>query len=205
MGDKITRHYQPRGSKDKLITSKEKTSGAAAVISKFLSTSESDDPETIIDIKITNPLKRIYELIQEIKKHQTTTFNLKFTIPLIALPIFLFAAFKIGQGQGACRQFYKSKTGLVRVLSIDVPQESKDRITFLSSLLSFIPSFEPTTYYIEESRTILIDNNGNTTTILHPKYINFSLLDNKKVIITGEYSSCASVLSVVSEKNVMEL
>lgn len=45
--------------------------------------------EPLISFKINNPFKRILYWLNDIRKKQTTTFDLKIKIPLIALPIFL--------------------------------------------------------------------------------------------------------------------
>lgn len=187
-------YYQPRGSSDKLIKSKEKTSGALNLLSNFISTGESDDPSALIDIKITNPLKRIYELIQEIKKHQATTFSLKFTIPLIALPIFLYAGFQVGKGQGICQQVTTSKVGVIKNIMAELPQNTQNFLNI---------SWPGTSVkYAVENRTLLVDLNGESISVLNPKKIDIGKYSNQNVIITGLYSSCAGIITVVSDKNI---
>lgn len=45
--------------------------------------------EPLVSIQIQNPFKRILYWLNDIRKKQTTTFDFKIQIPLIALPIFL--------------------------------------------------------------------------------------------------------------------
>lgn len=200
-GNPIENLYQPRSSKDELITAKEKTSGALNLLSNFVSAGETTDPGTLIDIKIGNPLKRIYEVLQEIKKHQSTTFSMRFTIPLIALPIVLFAAFQLGRGQSICKQTTVSKVGMIKNMVVDVPESSTSK-PLIGSLLKWTPWAQSTSKYVAENRTILVDQKGEITTILLPEKISLESFSNSNVIVTGLYSSCTNVMTVVSDKNV---
>ena len=193
-----TSHYQPEGSKDKLISSKTTTEGAAKIASDLISASEGDDPGTLIDIKITNPLKKIYELINEIKKKQSTTLSLKLTIPLVALPIFLFVAFQLGKDQALCEQYFTSRIGIVKTLDVEEAVET-------GGLLSKLKIKSPTTVYEHVQRTILIDSVGSIITILNQKQVDISKYENTKVVITGTYSSCTDVITLVSKDNITPL
>ncbi|EKD99424.1 MAG: hypothetical protein ACD_22C00257G0004 [uncultured bacterium] len=196
-------YYQPRGSSNDFIKTEQKTSGTINFISSLVSAKQTDDPETLIDIKVTNPLKKVYALLQEIKKHQSTTFSLKFTIPLIALPIFLFAAFQLGKGQTVCKQVFTSKSGVIKNLSVEVPDTSTDVSVFSRIYRRLSPISQTTTKYVTEDRSILLDVNGETINIVHPNKVLLTDYEGKDVIVTGTYSSCTGVMSVVSEKNVV--
>jgi len=193
-----TRHYQPRGSKDELISSKSETTGAAKIVSNLINASEGDDPETLIDIKITNPLKKIYELIKELKKKQSTTLSLKLTIPLVALPIFLFAAFQLGRDQALCEQYFTSKTGIIKILDVEEAIET-------GGLLNKLRIRSPTSHYERKQRTIIIDSADNIITVLNQKQVNVGKYENTRVVITGTYSSCTDVITLVSENNITSL
>ena len=161
------RHYQPRGSKEDLIKSKSKSSGGMKFISSLINAEETDDAETLIDIKITNPLKRIQKLIEEIKEKQNTTFNLKMTIPLVALPIFIFAVFEFGKTRGRCQQYFTSKVGTVKNIEVAVPEEENSFYKFLKVLKIYYPKSD----YKVEKRAILVDSSGSIINILSHKKI----------------------------------
>lgn len=199
------RYYQPRGSKDKLISSDRNVSGAAAAISELVNAGESDDPNTLIDIKITNPLRKIYQLIQEIKKKQSTTFSLKFTIPLVALPIFLFAAFQLGRDKGMCEQYFTSKIGMVKSISIEIPTSEQKKRPLLDFFQNLFRINKPGSEYTIEKRNLLIGTGGEITTILNPKKVPLDSFENKSVLVTGTYSSCTDIITIVSEKNISVL
>jgi len=49
----------------------------------------SDLDKPLVSLSINNPFKKILYWLNDIKKKQTTTFDLKIKVPLIALPVFL--------------------------------------------------------------------------------------------------------------------
>ncbi len=168
--------YQPRGSSDDLISAKEEVKSPIQPITRLFNTSESDDPEALIDIKVTNPLKKLYKILEDIKKHQATTFSLKFTIPLVALPLFLFAAFQLGRGEAICRQNTVSRTGLLMNIMVDVPQDSIDQAPVIGTILKLFGWQESTSKYETEDRAVLMDSTGSTVTVLHPDKISLKIL-----------------------------
>src|SRR3990167_5325928 len=52
----------------------------------------------VLEVTVSNPLKKILYWLDQIRKRQTTTFAVKLSIPLIALPVIIFAAFQLGKG-----------------------------------------------------------------------------------------------------------
>lgn len=193
------RHYQPRGSKEDLIKSKSKSTGGMKFISSLINAEETDDAETLIDIKITNPLKKIQKLIEEIKEKQNTTFNLKMTIPLVALPIFIFAVFEFGKTRGTCQQYFTSKVGTVKNIEVAVPEEENSFYKFLKVLKIYYPKSD---YNVEE-RSVLVDTTDNNIINIHShKKIDLSEFQDKKVIVSGTYSSCTDVITLVDQDNI---
>jgi len=60
------------------------TSALKKLISPTLSKTE--DQDTLIDVHVSNPLKRIVELLQDIKKQKAFSFTLKGSLGLWVLP-----------------------------------------------------------------------------------------------------------------------
>lgn len=61
--------------------------GPLTVVHEALSDPSIDRP--LVAITINNPIRKILQWIKEIKKKQTTTFEFKVKVPLIALPVFM--------------------------------------------------------------------------------------------------------------------
>ena len=195
--------YQPRGSKDKLIKSVNEAKGSLEILSSLIKAKETEDDSTLIDIKVTNPLKRIYKLLQDIKKHQSTTFSLRFTIPLIALPIFLFVAFQMGRGSYVCTQDFTSKKGVIKLTTVDIPARQD---SFLSKLWRNLgaPAISSTSSdYVTEERVLLDNQMGDIVQVLSTKAIDMRQYHDQTVIITGTFSTCTDILTLNSENNIV--
>ena len=195
--------YQPRGSKEKLIRSVNEAKGSLEILSSLIKAKEGEDDSTLIDIKVTNPLKRIYELLQDIKKHQSTTFSLRFTIPLIALPIFLLVAFQLGRGSYVCTQDFTSKKGVIKITKVDIPVEQNGLFTQLWRTLRAPAISSTTSSYITEDRLLLDTQLGDIIHILANKSIDMAYFQDQTVIVSGIYSSCTNVLTLNSQKNIV--
>ncbi len=194
--------YQPRGSKERLIKSVNEAKGSLEILSSLIKAKETEDDSTLIDIKVTNPLKRIYELLQDIKKHQSTTFSLRFTIPLIALPIFLFAAFQLGRGSYVCTQDFTSKKGVIKLTKVDIPTRQDG---FLNKLWSNVgaPAISSTSSgYVTEERVLLDSQMGDIVQVLSTKAIDMQQYKDQTVIISGIYSTCTHIMTLNSKNNI---
>jgi hypothetical protein len=114
------------------------------------------------------------------------------------LPIFLFVAFQLGRDQGLCEQYFTSKIGIIKSLHVEEAVET-------GGIFSKLRIKSPTIVYEPKERTILIDSAGNIITVLNQKQIDLNKYENIKVIVTGTYSSCTDVITLVSEDNIIPL
>lgn len=197
---KMPRNYRGK----QFIKEFEEVDGAADAfrrLAKVDSEPEKDD-ETIIDIKVQNPLRKIIHILEEIKKHQSTTFSFRFTIPLIALPIFLLIAFQLGRAQTACSQSFTSKIGLIRNVTVDAPKDQPNWWSQLFSFLPGVPPFEKPSDLMPAKRSILVSRDGDVITILPASGISLLSYQNQAVILTGNYSACTHVVTLDSPQNI---
>ncbi len=56
---------------------------------EFIAKGPGADDKPLVSLTVQNPFKKIIHWLDDIRKHQTTSFDLKVKIPLIALPVFL--------------------------------------------------------------------------------------------------------------------
>lgn len=181
-----------------------RVSGASELLNSLqsLGIEESSDEETILDIKVHNPLKKITQLLQDLKKHQTTTVSLRFTIPLIALPIVLFVAFQIGRAQTLCAQTFTTQAGTIQVLQVKVPRTAP---TALSLVLSFFPSVpQPTADLVDQERAILLLPTSEVVHIIHPRTVDVVPFVGQSVLLTGNYSACTRSITLDHQQNLSE-
>ena len=193
---------QPRDNKGHFATNKAKSAGSVNILSHLIHTGEGHDDTTLIDVKVTNPLRRIVEAIGDLKKHQSTTFSLRFTIPLIALPVFLLVAFQLGRVQTACNQAITSKVGTIKNVTVQIPKENTTWFSWIWTFFPTLPKLGTTEQLITEERTVLINPQNETLTILHHATLNLKPYENQQVLITGKFSACSSVITLESKENI---
>lgn len=176
--------------------------GASEALSKFSSIKETTDDETILDIKVHNPLKRIAKLLEDIKRHQTTTISLRFTIPLIALPVVLFVVFQIGRAQSLCAQTFTTQRGMIQVVSLKVPAKSPSPLQLVLSFFPAIP--KPTTDLVDQDRAILLTN-SEVIHIVHSSDLDLMPFRGESVLLTGNYSACTRSMTLDHADNLKEV
>jgi len=99
------------------------------------------DPILDLNFKLNNPVGRLWLAIKRIWKSQNTVISLKFTIPLIVLPIVLFVIWRIWQGRGVSVPM--SKLGIIHSLMID--KENREILVLPTSdvyLLEYASAYE---------------------------------------------------------------
>ncbi len=174
-------------------------------VSGLLRASATDDDETLINVKVNNPLHKIMELLQSIKNHQSTTVSLRFTIPLIALPIVLLAAFQLGRVQTTCSPVFTSQVGTLQIISLQVPRTDSAWYTPFTNLLpgNFAP--QKTKGFTGEDRAILLSREGTTLSLLPAVGVSLTAFNHQSVIVSGEYSACNKALTIDNPANIQLL
>lgn len=162
--------------------------------------------ETLIDVKVTNPLHRITMILQDIKRRQATTIDLKFTIPLIALPVFMLIAFSLGKNASvlaACQGNTQTKIGVIYILK-SIPATPQGLSAKISGFFSFLPFFDKTnTNQIQTvNRPILIQRDNSTMTLNNQSNVNLTPYQTRQVFATGIFNSCENTLTLQSADDV---
>lgn len=195
----------PHGASKHFTSSESKTAGAANAFSHLIHAEHNHDENTIIDIKVSNPLKQIVTLLKDIKRRQATTFSLKFTIPLVALPVFILAAFQVGRYQTSCAPVFSTKSGLLKTIVVDVPTKNDNIITTMLEPFISIPKLKTGVPLESEIRSILVNPQQEIVTVLHSSTLSLTGYQNRNVLVTGNFSSCSNVITLESDKNITVL
>jgi hypothetical protein len=120
-----------------------------------------NDPVINFNLKVNNPLGRFWLALQRIWKSQSTVVALKFTIPLLVLPIALYVGYRLWQGRGV--SIPMSKLGIVH--EVKVSGDPRDILVLPTSdvyLLSYSADFVPTSRLVEKP-VIVIGTYNNLT------------------------------------------
>ena len=138
----------------------------------------------LLQVSITNPFRKILYWLDQIRRHQTTTFAIKLSIPLIALPVVIAGVFSLGRIYGI--NFQKSQASPLPspTTRYQIPD------TFLSRAGTLKIAVGDTTRYL------LSLKNGELVVLEIPPTINLSKYQNKQVLVTGTYNKTANILKV---------
>lgn len=158
--------------------------------------------DNIVDFKVKNPLGRITRILEDIKKRQMTSFAIKFSVPLVALPVFLLIVFQLGRAQTTCAEQYATKLGTFEVISVHVP-EKQGFLRYIFSFLPNIPNLTPKDKLLPETRAILIRSNTDPLNVLYDTQIPIINFKGQSVIITGNYSACTNTITLDSSQNIL--
>lgn len=139
----------------------------------------------MLSVTINNPLKKVLYWINEIKKRQTTTLAFKLSIPLIALPVIIFAAFQLGRGSGI--NFYRNQLPPTPSVS---PVDTKATVTLSRAGTLRIAKGSTGTRYLLALR------NGEIVNLQIPATIDLTKYANKQVLVTGTQDKTTGILIV---------
>ena len=180
---------------------KVKISGQANLLSDLVKTEDGDDKgSSWINLTINHPFRKIIEILQQIKDKQSTKVDLKFTIPLVALPIVIIMAFQFGRYQSSCTEYFSAQVGRLQNTTI-IRSVKPDH--WFAKALSYLP-FTQGIYDKKETLTqsVLVNENSEGIIISNEAGIDLSSFTQAKVIVFGNYNSCSQTLTLDSAQNI---
>lgn len=179
---------------------KVKVSGQANLLSDLIKTEDGDDKgSSWINLTINHPFRKIIQILEDIKNKQSTKVDLKFTIPLVALPIVILMAFQFGRYQSSCVDHFSSQVGTLQNITIE---KSIAPDHWLLKALSYLP-FSQGIYDTKETITQSVLVNADDEGIILNNEANTDLdpFTGSKIIAFGTYNSCTKTLTLDSPQN----
>ncbi|HVZ67492.1 MAG TPA: hypothetical protein VG917_04455 [Patescibacteria group bacterium] len=160
-------------------------------IGKLISehTEYSKNKDELLDIHVGNPLKRITELLEEIKKQKAFSFTLKGSLGIAGVFLALSIFGILGGGAILCDKGNQSQVGIVKVLNV----KDTDNASDLPVISLWINYFAPKHTY---NRTVLVKQNGDIIRLPYSNKVDFSNYSNYQVLATGSYDSCSQSLTI---------
>ncbi len=135
-----------------------------------------NDPLLDINFKLNNPIGRLWLALQRIWKSQNTIISLRFTIPLLVLPIALYVLWLLWQGRGA--NLPMSKLGIIH--EVQVAGVAKDIMILPTSdvyMLEYASNFEAATRVTEKPVVVVGTYHSANNTLRVESLIPYSQLD----------------------------
>lgn len=142
-----------------------------------------NDPIVDVNLKINNPIGRLWLALKKLWKSQSTVVALKFTIPLIVLPIAIYVGWRIWQGRGV--SIPMSKLGMIH--QVVIGNEPKDILVLPTSdvyVLKYAASFEPAHRLVEKPVVVVGTYNHLSNTLSVEDVIAYNPLDIKPTPVT---------------------
>ena len=139
----------------------------------------------LLEVSLTNPFKKILYWLNEIRKKQTTTFAIKLSIPLIAIPVIIFALWEIGKGLGLPSLIGSS---VITPTPAPVVEDLADLTVSKAGVLKIARG--------KENKYLLNQKDGKVIVLQIPIGSDLTRFQNKQVLVTGEYDKSTSVMIV---------
>ncbi len=144
--------------------------------------------DELIDIHIGNPLRRITDLLEQIKRQKAFSFTLKGSLGLMGVALVAGTFSILGGSKILCDKGVQTKIGEVRELTY---KENSDL-----TLLHYIPFIESFLPDRRIPRKILVDNSGKVIHLVAKNDVDFLIAHSSNKILTGNFDSCADTLTV---------
>ena len=182
--------------------------------SNLINVSEGNsNDETLVDVKVTNPLRKITAILQQIKNKQSTVLDFKFTIPLVALPLFMLLAFSLGKSGGvACGGNTQTRIGLLYALratndnpSSGLFENTKSAIAKNLSFLANLLTTNDLPAGRQANRQILIQQGNSVLTVKNPNNVDLTAYNTRQILVTGKVNTCENTIEVDNDSSVQLL
>ena len=183
---------QPRDSEGHFISKDEaKSHQPTNPISRFLhdeTAIHKAKEDELIDIHVGNPLKRITELLEQIKKQKAFSFTLKGSLGIMGIALILGTFGFFGGTKALCDRGTMTKIWHMQELSF---KENSER-----SFLYYIPFLDRLFPDRRVPRKILVQADGKAIHVVGRNDVNFMTGSAVEKTLTGSYDSCSETLTV---------
>lgn len=144
--------------------------------------------DELVDIHVGNPLKKIQDLLEDIKRQKAFSFNIKGSLGVAGIALVLGTFGIFGGTKAFCSRGVQTKIGAIKTLSYQ--QVSKERFW---EKIPFVSDFMPKS---TSERVILIEQDSKTTRLVYNKKALQNIAQNTIYIATGEFDACSNELKL---------
>ncbi len=140
-----------------------------------------NDPLLDINFKVNNPIGRLWLALKRIWKSQNTIISLRFTIPLLVLPVALYVLYLLWQGRGA--SIPMSKLGVIH--EVNMAGTPRDILVLPTSdvyVIDYVHNFNWTTRLAEKPVIVVGTYHAASNTLKVESLTPYSQLDLPPVV-----------------------
>ena len=152
------------------------------------------DPIVDLNIKVNNPIGRLWLALKRIWKSQNTIVSFRFTIPLLVLPIALYVLWLLWQGRGSSLPM--SKLGVIHPVTMEgTPRDILVLPTSDVYVLEYSANFDDRTRLTEKPVIVVGTYHTPSNALRVDSLIVYSALDLPQ--ITSSLASPRSVWTII--------
>lgn len=170
---------------------------AQEAISKAVKVSKTADESTLLDVHVGNPLKKITQLLEDIKKQKAFSFTLTGSLGVMGVALAISAFGIFGGSKAFCDKGRQTHMGVLKVLQVREIEPS--HVFLFGAIVDYYRSFFKANENDIHDRVILVNQEGSIH-LPFSKNIAFNNFNGQNVFATGHYDSCAKELVVSEEK-----
>ncbi len=192
---------RPRDEKGHFISAPDYKS-AKNPLEKFIysHTGNYKDEDDLLDIRIGNPLRRVIELLEEIKKQKAFSFTFKGSLGIAGVLMFLSVFGLFGGNKVICEKGTQSILGYVKILNFR--EIYTDRVGPVDYVLNIISTPQKK---ITKRTVLLTDSSDQAIYLPYNKDVDFYKFSNNLVIVTGKYNSCLNSIEIESPEGIEKI
>lgn len=147
--------------------------------------------DDLLDIHIGNPLRKITQLLEQIKKEKAFSFTLKGSLGAMGV-VLVIGSFGIFGGEKLlCNKGVQSHIGIIRVLNTQDLEAST--VPFFGGFIDYLKGITGTG---ETHHRILLMQAEKNIALPYSDEINVATYAGQLVIATGDYDSCSEILKI---------
>jgi hypothetical protein len=167
---------------------------------------KTSDDNTLVDVHVNNPLHKITEILEEIKKQKAFSFTLKGSLGIMGV-VLAFSVFGFfGTAHILCDKGIQTKSGIIKILHPDLSEDESPglygKVTSALKYYSNITSGTPTNVKKDTARYILYTADHQAIHIIPSSGITLQTLQNTSIFATGTYDSCSEELKIQKPNNI---
>lgn len=170
-------------------------SSVASALKKLITpgVSKTTDEDTLIDVHVNNPLKKIVELLQDIKKQKAFSFTLKGSLGIMGVALALSAFGIFGGAKMLCDKGIQTQVGILKEL--DSTSIERSNVPIIGQAIDYYHNlFTSQNTTTQKKRVILLKDDRSTIFLPNTRGVLYESLLNQPVYTTGQYDSCSQTL-----------
>lgn len=166
--------------------------------------SKTVNDDTLVDVHIGNPLRRITMLLEEIKRQKAFTFNIKGSLGMAGILLVLATFGIFGGTKALCNKGEQSHIGMIMQLNLPeplpVPSILERALNAWSTLTGNTTQIQSATH----NRLVLVKQDQTVFHILDAIPSNVLFVSNVPYILTGDIDNCSQTITLKTPNAIQE-